>query len=336
MSHSLTAALPEQFRQGQVWPRQAHAGANPLTLSQRAQSPKNRRPAAADFTPRAVNRAVLAETLQHPLTILPAAAGAVGGLYMGLLGLNPTAFAVTFASALVATGAWVVNYFLRGEGFAERHVEHLQTKRLALREEEVEALAQGWQAAHHTDGIQQVRELRQAYAQLRTFLEKRLAEDGGHGLQLRRLLVLTEDTFREGVAILRQALTLVRALATVDRQGLERELAAWQSEASQSSTRITRIAAHEERLALCAEQEAAIERLLAESEILEAALQKTYLEAAQLGSPEILFARGHTASELERAVQAARRVEDRLRVQDPRTAPGDDIYLQTGREVNHE
>jgi len=311
-----------------TWP--AVAGAKPLTTSRRANAPKNRRPAAEDFTPRAVNRAVLAETLQHPLTILPAAAGVVGGLYMGLLGLDPMAFAITLASALVAAGAWVVNYFLRGESFAERHVERLQAQRLALRDEEVEALAQGWLATEHADGVQQVRELRQAYGQLRAFLEERLAQDRGHGLQLRRLLVLAEDTFREGVAILRQGLNLVRALASVDRDGLERELATWQAEGGQSSTRITRIAAHEERLALCAEQEEAIERLLAESEILEAALQKTYLEAAKLESPEALFARGRTASELERAVEAARRVEDRLRAQESQVTTGDDIYLQAG------
>jgi hypothetical protein len=275
---------------------------------------------------------VLLETLQHPLTILPAAAGMVGGLYMGLLGLDPRAFAFTFASSLLAAGAWVVNYFLRGENFAEHHVEHLQAERLALRDEEVEALAQAWQTTGHADGIQQVRELRQAYGQLRAFLEERLAEDGGHGLQLRRLLVLAEDTFREGVIILRQALNLVRSLASVDREGIARELAAWQAEGNQSSTRITRIAAHEERLSLCAEQEEAIERLLAESETLEAALQKTTLEAAKLESPEALFARGRTASELERAVEAARRVEDRLRSQEPKVVAGDDIYLRAGRD----
>ena len=271
---------------------------------------------------------MLSETLQHPLTILPAALSGVGGLSLGVLGLDPRFIALTFASTLVAAGAFIVNYFLRGETFAERYVDELQARRLALREEEVEALAEEWRVTGHGDGIQQLRELRQAYGQLRAFLEERLAEGRGHGLQLRRLLVLTEDTFREGVAILRQALHLVRALASVDREGLLRERALWQLEKGESSTRLTRIAAHEERLALCAEQEEAVAELLAESEILEAALQKTYLEAAKLESPEVLFARGHTASELERAVEAARRVEDRLRAREPLAA--DDVYLETG------
>ena len=279
-----------------------------------------------------MNRAVLAETLQHPLTVLPAALSGVGALSLGVLGLDPRSAALTFAGMLLAAGAWVVNYFLRGETFAERYVDQLQEKRLALREEEVEALAREWQSVGHADGIQQVRELREAYGQLRAFLEQRLAGERGHGLQLRRLQVLTEDTFREGVAILRQALQLVRSLASVDRAGLERELAAWRAEDGQSSTRVTRIAAHEGRLALCAEQEEAIEQLLAESELLEAALQKTYLEAAKLVSPEVLFARGHTASELERAVAAARRVEERLRGRESRTTTGDDLYLQAGSE----
>jgi hypothetical protein len=294
---------------------------------------KGQQPTAEDFSPRAVNRAVLSETLQHPLTILPAALSGVGALSIGILGLAPTSAALTFASTLLAAGAWIVNYFLRGETFAERYVERLQEKRLALREEEVEGLVREWQATGHADGIQQLRDLREAYAQLRAFLEERLAGEQGHGLQLRRLQVLAEDTFRGGVAILRQALHLVRALASVDRATLERELATWQAEEGQSSTLVTRIAAHEERLELCAEQEEAIEHLLAESEILEAALQKTHLEAAKLESPDVLFARGHTASELERAVEAARRVEERLRGREA-VAAGDDIYLEAGRDAS--
>ena len=67
-------------------------------------------PGEEDFSRGAIHRAVLAETLQHPLTILPAAVSAVSGLYMGLFGLGPEAFAVAFGGVLLAAGAWVYNY----------------------------------------------------------------------------------------------------------------------------------------------------------------------------------------------------------------------------------
>lgn len=308
------------------------AGALPLTRSPSKKS-GGRRPAAEDFTPGAVNKAVIAETLQHPLTLLPAVTGAVGGLYIGLLGLNPMAFAVTFASTLLAAGGWVINYFMRGETFAKRHVQELQDRRLALRQDEVDRLAEGWQSTHHAEGIKQVAELRDAYGRLRDFLEAGLAENEAHGLQLRRLLVLAEDTFREGVAILTQALAVQRALDAMDLDALRRELHQWRQAPppqTDAASQRTRIEALEKRLALGDEQAAVVDRLLAESEVLETALQSTHLEAAQLESPEVLFAKGHTAAELERAVKAARRVEDRLKADSRVRTADDELYLAAG------
>ena len=71
----------------------------------------------------------------------------------------------------------------------------------------------------------------------------------------------------------------------------------------------------------------AVEQLLAESEVLESALESTYLEAVDLKSPEALFSRGQAAESLERAVAAARRVEDRLRGAGAPAPEDDEIYL---------
>ncbi len=69
--------------------------------------------------------------------------------------------------------------------------------------------------------------------------------------------------------------------------------------------------------------------MLAQSEELESALESTYLETADLGNAEALFARGSSAEELERAVNAARRVEERLR-QMGAPREDEDIYLEAG------
>ena len=86
-------------------------------------------PGPEDFTRKAIYRAVLKDTLQHPLTIFPAAASALGGLYMGLFGLDPSSLAVVFGGALLGAGAWVFNYFIRGEALAERRVQKLRELR---------------------------------------------------------------------------------------------------------------------------------------------------------------------------------------------------------------
>ncbi|MEE8523591.1 MAG: hypothetical protein V3T72_06635 [Thermoanaerobaculia bacterium] len=320
--------------------RSTSAAGEGLGLANKSRKTQPDIPGAEDFAPGAVNRAVLTETLQHPLTILPAAAAAVGAVYMGLLGPDAASFAATFGSMLVAGGAWIFNYFIRGEAFAERHVKKLRRQRETLRREELRSLESEWSTSGHEEGTRQALELRQAYQKLDEFLRSRFDGDGGSSLNAQRLMMLAEDTYREGVVILRQALEAHRALRLVDRDKLELELFEWRAELGQlrrsdadtaedvrAAGLDTRIAAHERRLRLIAGQEKSVEQLLAESETLEAALESAYLEAVDLQSPEAFFNHGRAAEELERAVTAARRVEERLRSMSGPTAAEDEIYL---------
>ena len=295
-----------------------------------------RRPGAADFTAGAVGRAVLSETLQHPLTILPAATAAVGGLYMGLIGPDPASFALTFGGAVLGVGAWIFNYFVRGERFAAAHVETLRAARQQHRLDELATLETDWKAVGHAEGLQQARELREAYTRLEDYLQGRIAEGGG--LDVQRLMVLAEDTYDEGVTVLRLALEAHQALQVIDVAKLRHELTTWRRELSAArelglddprlAGHETRIAGHERRLALCADREATLAAYLGQSEALESALETAYLEVIDLHKRDVLMARGNAASALERAVDAARRVEDRMRDALAPEREGDDRYLE--------
>jgi hypothetical protein len=302
-------------------------------------------PGPEDFTRKAIYRAVLKDTLQHPLTLFPAVASALGGLYMGLFGLAPASLAVAFGGALAGAGAWVFNYFIRGETLAEQRVAKLRARRERYRDAQVATLEAEWRAAGLAEGEQQARELREAYQKLEQLLDGRSgAADGqariaDRGLNAQRLRVLAEDTYREGVAILRSALDTWRALSQVDREKLQAELAAWQEElrtvrlAAVEPARVasleTRIASHQRRLQLYHERVESIDHLFAESEALESALESTYLEAVDLKGAGELLGQGQAASALERAVTAARRVEDRLRAMEA-PSKDDEVYLAAG------
>ncbi len=306
--------------------------------------PEGKIPGAEDFTREAVYRAVLKDTLQHPLTLMPAVASTLGGLYMGLFGAGPNAAAVTFAGALLAAGAWVVNYFIRGEELAEQRVAKLRKLRDRHRHDQTMSLEVEWSKAGLAEGVQQARELREVYHKLETFLSGRLEAAGGvrgntaSGFNVQRLMVLAEDTYREGVDILRAALATYQALRQIDHEKLNRELEAWQQElesvsaggdASRIKSLETRIQSHQRRLELFKQRVASVDQLFAQSEALESALETTYLETVDLGNTDTLFVRGHSATALERAVNAARRVEDRLReMEGPRKE--DDVYLAAG------
>ena len=295
-------------------------------------------PGPEDFTRKALYRAVLKDTLQHPLTLFPAVASALSGLYMGLFGPAPTPVAMALGGALVGAGAWVFNYFIRGEALAEKRVEKLRARREQYRHAELASLEAEWQQVGWPEGAQQARELREAYQKLDAYLRGRLGTRGAGGLGVQRLMVLADDTYREGATLLRLALDTYRALELVDYGKLQAEFDAWQEElkalrsAGAESTRTesleTRIAGHQRRMQLFRERVESVDRMLAESEALESALESTYLEAVDLQGPDVL-GQGQAASALERAVSAARRVEDRLRAtQAP--AKDDEIYLAVG------
>ena len=302
-------------------------------------------PGPEDFTRKAIYRAVLKDTVQHPLTIFPAAASALGGLYMGLFGLDPTSLAVALGGALLGAGAWVFNYYIRGEALAEKRVAKLRAQREEHRHAQVASLETEWQKVGWPEGAQQARELREAHHKLEDYLRGRLDAEGpgartaDRGLSVQRLMVLADDTYREGAVILGAALDTYRALSLVDYDKLQAELAAWEEElqtvrlAGAEAARVesleTRIASHQRRMQLFRQRVESVDRMLAESEALEAALESTYLEAVDLKSPDALLGHGQAASALERAVSAARRVEERLRAV-AESPQEDEMYLTAG------
>ena len=70
------------------------------------QPPVGRKPTAEDFTPRAVQRAVLRDTLQHPATILPGALATVAALWSVAIDLSPASLLAVLGFGFVSAAAW--------------------------------------------------------------------------------------------------------------------------------------------------------------------------------------------------------------------------------------
>ncbi len=301
------------------------------------------RTGSEELTARAIGRAVLAETIQHPMTVLPAALAGVSGIWMLLIDFNPTSFAVGFCSSLVSLGSWVYHYFIRGEAIARRIVEERGRQRREQRVEHMRSLEEECAAIDFADGASQAREIRQEYHKLEQYLQGQLAGSGGPGVS--RLLVLAEDTYREAVMMVKNAYDIYRALDAVDVGKLRRELVKWQRAQQRLHKKLgddagadsryqalqTRIDGHQRTLQVFAERHGSVDQLLAESEKLESILRSTHLEMVELRSTDQIVVEGDAAGALERAVEAARRVEQRLRDAETHENKDDSIYLEAGR-----
>jgi cell division protein FtsB len=295
----------------------------PLTL--------DHKPTAEDFTPRAVQRAVLRDTLQHPATILPAALAAVAALWSLAIDLSPVSLTAALGLGFVSAAAWVINYIGRGDKLVERHIRQLRALRDAYERREVDELALACREAGFAAGAKEAQELTNAYQQLHRFLVGQ-RPDQGHASG-ERFQVLAEETYRHGVTILKRALNLFQALQRVDVHTLERERLEWirqrqQKGAAESLER--NIEAHTKRLDRYHQREEELQALIAQLNELETALETAHLEVVDLvgqGSSPGLF-ESEAATHLERAVEAARRVEQRLRGFGDEDKRADEEYLE--------
>jgi hypothetical protein len=278
-----------------------------------------REPTAEDFTGEAVQRAVLLQTIQHPSTILPAAVGTVALLWSTVIDLSPASLAAALGSFFIGASAWIWNYYVQGEKRAGEHVRELLARRTQVRARDVEELAEECRDAGFEEGAREARQLAASYDKLRAFLEETM-NDGN--LSARRFQVLAEDTYQQGVSIVRRALGGFRALKTVDVDALKAERDTWRQQlrrrelaAAERDALDRKVVAHTQRLDLCDERRRALHLLLAEANELETALETTYLHCVDLMTTDTatVLRQENAAKQLETAIEAARRAEERLR-----------------------
>ncbi len=301
-------------------------------------------PKPEDFSNRAVARAVRSESIQHPTTLFPAAVALLSGLYMGLVSFDATSLAVAVGSGLLSVASYIFHYFVRGEKIAENYIKELKEKRKDYKKQQVEDIEEKCKAAGFTEGQQAARELLEAYTRLYQFLKEKSKKVKSQTAQ--RFMILAEETYDQGVQFLNKALVLYQALVQIDEEKLIKELRAWQKEVKnlekyrnkdegQKDLVIKvlqeKINSHRKRLELFSERGETLKQMMDQCEVLEATLDSTYLEVVDLIADDPFFMSSrhdNAASNLERAVAAARKAEDRLRNLGKQQDIDDSIYTQ--------
>ncbi len=284
------------------------------------------KPQAEDFSKEAIKKSVFSEAIQHPSTLFPAAVAMLSGLYMVLVNLTETSFALCLGSGLVSLISFIYHYFVRGDTIAEKHVKSLLDQRRRYKEQQGDTIEERCRQAKFPQGAQAARELKQAYTRLELFLKEKFREK--KDMTAQRFLILAEESYYQAVQFLDKALSLFLALAQMDEGKLEKELQVWEKElkdlekdnrkddghkALVGQALQEKIRSHRKRLELFEERKKTLNQVLAQCEILEATLDSAYLEVLDLIEGEVELKNKDVAGSLERAVAAARRVEDRLR-----------------------
>ncbi len=287
-----------------------------------------------DLESGAVQRWVLSETLQHHATILPGAGAVVSGLYLGAFGLSSAGLGMTLLLVFASGSSWIYNYFIRGEKLGEERVSTVMKQLQDAEVNELEQLVQECLDGNFMEGAKEGGELLAAFRNFRTFLSE--VDADGENASASRFNDLSRDALRQGVSYLRRAYSMWQAIQSVDLEGLEKELSQKRRKLSRLGEEVSaerslleqQIASHEGRINSQKSQQARLDEILVEIDQLDSALEIARLESVELVQQDAAsFAeRGTAASQLERAVAAAKRVEQKLRGSGLKGNASDAIY----------
>lgn len=303
-------------------------GPENASQKQNAQAPK-----PEDFTGAAVEKAVLKESLQHPATIYPLAASALALSWTMIVAPSPASLGLMLALAFTSASSFVYNFVVKGPERAQNYVNRLRELRRRCEVQSLDQLTVSFNRVGFSEGAKEAQELKAAYEQLANYLAQ-----SSQLPSVDRFSVLAEESLRQGVRTLQQALYVFTAMESVDMESLQAELARWQRRLSKLDPNSTeaktikqQIDSHNKRIELCNHSDEKLSQLIAESNEIETAMQTTYLELVDSGNQNLddfLREDGSAVSRLNQAVEAAKRVEQRLRGDDEEEEARQQKYLE--------
>jgi hypothetical protein len=171
----------------------------------------------SDFSPTAIQRAVLAATLQHPSVVYPGAVAVLGGLGILLTG-GPVAIGIAAVGGSVAASSWLVNYLVRRDSFATRYLDQAHRQLVVLREQAMSHLEKDLKAAQSAEGVAQLQRFRE---KIQAFDEVLASKFGPRELTYGRFLGLAEQVYLAGIDNLQAIALTLKGIKTVDQRYIE-------------------------------------------------------------------------------------------------------------------
>jgi hypothetical protein len=216
-----------------------------------------------DFSPRAVARAVLSETLQKPHVLYPTALGLLGAL--GAVVLGPTTLFVAPAAIglTLGLGGWILDYTLRREQHAAAYVKRLHQALAGRVDLTIATLRQDLEALEFESGLSQMNELKAKFEAFAELLRRKLDP---REMTFRRYLGMTEQVFLAGLDNLCRIADTLKGLSAIDAEHAERRLRELRNDGIESKVQDQEIESLTKRLTLLDRQRERVDALLAENE----------------------------------------------------------------------
>ena len=290
---------------------------------------RSRTSAAEDLSEASIRRELRSEALQHPATLLPfilAVLALADLLIFELIGFTSI---IVLIVALVTAGIsffWI--YSIRHDVEYAKKVQEImdlmeQYGRVAgegdLKELQ-DTLQSGFVSLKTSEGLKALSQLVEVYDRLQPVLESKRATDA---IAVAQIPNLAEETYKQGLSVLADALGLMTAIHSPQSERLQREIVDYEkeletlrrdsSEAERVKMREGTIASNKEILALIGQQQLRVEQLLYQSEQCEASLRRTRIEIAGLKADSAESSVRDVTTALRQTINQAKEVQEELK-----------------------
>ena len=167
----------------------------------------------ADFSRKAISRAVLRQTTQHPTVLYPAGAAIIGGLAAVALGPGIVALGAVIGGGAIALGGWAINQVLRRDFFANQYVTELREQLLNRHLVEMSNIQAGLTGLGNDNGLAQLRRVKEKFDAFKLVLASKLQETE---LTYARYLGIAEQVYFAVLDNLSRVVNVSRSMAAID------------------------------------------------------------------------------------------------------------------------
>ncbi|MEM7251637.1 MAG: hypothetical protein AAF493_09465 [Pseudomonadota bacterium] len=250
-----------------------------------------------NLSKRAIDRAVIGNTAQHPVAIYPTVVGVLGGIGAALFGPSLLTVGALVGGLSLGVGGWAFQYFAKGDDHAKKLVETIQRQLEARLRTVREDLDRDLAEVGDQRGQAQLRSFVEKFENFRTILGRQL--NPGE-ITYQRYLAMAEQVMLAGLDNLKSICLSLRSANAIDAETLRERLSRDRSLADDERRSL------ESRLSLYEDQMRGINSRYAQNE--EALTQLDHV-SARIAS--IQTGSGHAHMDIEAAMSELRILAER-------------------------
>jgi hypothetical protein len=256
-----------------------------------------------DFSPQAVRRAVMKQTLQRPRVLYPTAIGCLGGLAALMLGPAAVFVVPAVIGLALGLGSWTVDNTVSQQKRSAEYLLRLRERISGQRSAGLARLKVNLNALDFDVGLAQLDQLQAKFDAFQSLLERKLNPTE---LTFGRYLAMTEQVFLAGIDNLNRCADTLQALSTIDPAKLQARIRVLETDNIESKGQDLETQTLRERQVFHDKQRERIDQWLAENETAMSQMDQVMAAIADLDTSS-----GHASMTMEAAMQELKSLAER-------------------------